>query len=109
MSVLGLRRSTTIDRIGTAFSRTVCVNARSIAVCSNGDSPRASTVSASAPIRSRLRAVTVEAHYSSDSPDGRWPSSRGFRRVLSPWPATIARPPTALATAVCSPFGSPGT
>ncbi len=55
------------------------------------------------------REATIDAHSASDNPEGRYPSSSGFRRVRSPWPSTIARPPTASATAVCSPFGSPGT
>ena len=42
----------------------------------------------------------------SDKPDGRWPSSSGFSRVRRPWPRTMALPPTASATAVCSPLGS---
>ena len=79
-------RSTTIGRIGTSFSRTVWVGAMSIAVCSNGDKPRASTVSASAPIRSRRRAATVEAHCSSDSPLGRWPSSSGIQASVESVP-----------------------
>ena len=45
---------------------------------------------ARAPIRSRRRAATVEAHCSSERPLGRWPSSSGFRRVLRPWPRTMA-------------------
>lgn len=33
----------------------------------------------------------------------------GLSRIAIPWPSAIALPPTASATAVCSPFGSPGT
>ena len=49
--------STTIGRIGTSDERTASWRARSIAVCSNGDSTRSSTVSANAPMSSRVEAV----------------------------------------------------
>lgn len=52
-------RSTTIGRIGTSFSVAIAVRARLFTVCSNGVNPRTDTVSASAPIRSRRREVTV--------------------------------------------------
>ena len=55
-------RSTTIGSTGTSAERTVSARATSIAVCSSGVSRRSSTVSASAPTRSRRRAVTCAAH-----------------------------------------------
>ena len=51
-----------IGRIGTAFSATTSLSARSMAVCSKGERLRPSTVSASAPIKSRRREATVAAH-----------------------------------------------
>lgn len=52
-------RSTTMGRIGTSASRTAPARAVSIAVCSRGASGRFSTVSVSAPSRSRRRAARV--------------------------------------------------
>ena len=73
-------RSTTIGRIGVCDAATAVARAMSTAVCSTGESGRPKTVSASAAIRSRRRAVTIAAHATSSTPDGRGPSSSGFRR-----------------------------
>ena len=53
--------STTIGGIRTSFSAANSVRARLFTVYSNGVNPRTDTVSASAPIRSRGREVTVLA------------------------------------------------
>ena len=55
-------------------------------MCSNGDSTRSSTVSASAPMRSRRREATCIAHSASLTVDGRWPSSSGLSRLRESMP-----------------------
>lgn len=99
--------STTVGRIGTSFSVAIAVRARLFTVRSNGANPRTDTVSASAPIRSRRREVTVVALSWSVKLPGRCPLLSVFRRVWRPWPSSSAFPPISLAIAVCSPLGSP--
>ena len=63
----------------------------------------------STPSRSRRRAARWVAQSASGSPAGRAGGSSGLSRVGWPGPSARVVPPTAAASGVHSPLGSPGT